>query len=193
MKMKNVVIVGVGALGSHLVQFLRNTPMDLTVIDFDKVERKNVASQFHSNSSVGKSKVQGRAQKMKFLFGQKFQTNPHKLTSDNVEQLLGGADLVIDCLDNGESRRIVQKFTLAQDIACLHGALDANGTFGQVIWNEAFKVDDEPSEGAATCEDGEHLAFIAIASAYLAKAAQEYLGNDRKIGFQINPVGVVRI
>ena len=190
--MAKVTIVGVGALGSHVVQLLRNTDAEITVIDFDRVERKNVASQFHSAGSVGKLKVQGLSQTMKFLFGLKIATVPHKLTSDNVTELLGGSDLVIDCLDNGESRRIVQKFCETNDIACLHGALDADGTFGQVIWNESFKVDDEPSEGAATCEDGEHIAFIMVASAYLAKAAQVFLADHRKIGFAIRPNGVIR-
>jgi len=191
--MKNVTIVGVGALGSHVVQFLRNTEVNLKIIDFDRVERKNTASQFHSKGSVGKGKTAGLQQTMNFIWGRKIEVIPHKLTSDNVTQLLGGADLVIDCLDNGEARRIVQKFTRAEDIACLHGALDANGTFGQVIWNEDFKIDDEPTEGAATCEDGAHIAFIAVASAYLTKAAQVYVADGRKIGFQINPGGAIRI
>jgi len=190
--LKNVTIVGVGALGSHLVQILRNTEAAIKVIDFDRVEQKNTASQFHTKSTTGKSKVQGLQQTMKFLWGLSIEAIPHKLTTDNVRQLLGGSDLVIDCLDNGESRRIIQKFVREEGIPCLHGALDAEGSFGQVIWDADFKIDDEPSEGAATCEDGQHIAFIVVASAYLARAAQEFLANGRQIGFQINPGGVIR-
>ncbi len=79
--MKKVTIVGVGALGSHLLQFTRNLDATFKVIDFDKVEQKNVMSQFHSKPNVGKGKVSSLAQTMQFLFGKKLDTIPHKLTS----------------------------------------------------------------------------------------------------------------
>lgn len=43
-----------------------------------------------------------------------------------------------------------------------------------------------------TCEDGAHLPFIAVTSAYLARAAQEFLGGEQKIGFEIHPGGATR-
>lgn len=191
--MKMIVIVGVGALGSHVVQLLRNVGANLKVIDFDRVEQKNVSSQFHGKSTVGKSKVVGLQQTMSFLFGQKIETVPHKLVQDNVQTLLGGADLVIDCLDNGNSRRVVQKFVRGASVPCLHGALAPDGAFGRVIWDESFVIDDEAGVGAATCENGEHLPFIAITSAYLAHAAKEFLLKDRKVGFNVYPSGSLRI
>ena len=192
--MKTVVIVGVGALGSHVVQFLRNEEAAIRVIDFDRVEQKNVASQFHGKPSVGKSKVQSLQQTMHMLYGEKIQGIPHRLTQDNVKQLLGDADLVIDCLDNGASRRIVQLFVSASRdslVPCLHGCLDGAGSFGRVIWDEDFVIDDESEGGAATCEDGEHLPFIAIVSAYVAQAAKVFLRTGKKRGFSVNPAGVL--
>ena len=55
-RVKAVIVVGVGALGSHVVQLLRNADATIRVIDFDKVEQKNVASQFH-----GKPGASGKA------------------------------------------------------------------------------------------------------------------------------------
>jgi hypothetical protein len=52
-------------------------------------------------------------------------------------------------------------------------------------------VDDEDKEGGATCENGEFLPFIAITSAYLARAAQIYLQKGEKVGFSISPSGVI--
>ena len=163
--MKTVVIVGVGALGSHVVQLLRSVEATVKVIDFDRVEQKNVLSQFHGKPHVGKGKVQSLAQTMQFLFGSKIATIPHKLTPENDDQLLSGADLIIDCLDNGEARRIVQGFARRYHTPCLHGALAADGGFGRVVWDEHFRIDDEAGAGVATCEGGEHLPFIAITSA----------------------------
>lgn len=190
--MKKVVVVGVGALGSHVCQFLRNEA-DLKVIDFDRVETKNVLSQFHARNSVGKNKVQSLQQVVNFLWGVKIEGVPHKLVVDNAQQILGKPDLILDCLDNGEARRIIQGYVRDNDIPCLHGALAADGVMGRIVWDEDFVIDDE-SAGAATCEDGAHLPFIGVVSSTLALAAQTYLASEKKLGFQLTPRGVpVRI
>ncbi len=188
--MKTVLIVGVGALGSHVVQFCRSLGVNLKIIDFDRVEQKNVLSQFHGKPSVGKSKVESMKGTMSFLFGAKLEVIPHKLTKDNDDQILAGVDLIVDCLDNGSARRLVQSFARRTHTPCIHGALAADGSFGRVIWDEAFVIDDEGVGGAATCEDGAHLPFIALTSAVLAKAIQAFLQEERKIGFHIYPTGV---
>lgn len=189
---KYVTIVGVGALGSHLVQFLRSEDIEIRVIDFDRVEQKNVQSQFHSKPSVGKLKSDALKQSMQFLYGKKIHSFNHKLVSDNVRNLLQG-DLVIDCLDNGEARQLVQEHARTTDMPCLHGALAPDGGFGRVIWDEQFVIDSEAGQGGATCENGEFLPFIAITSAYLARAAQIFLATGKKTGFSISPNSVVAV
>lgn len=192
MEQKLVTVVGVGALGSHVIMLLRNV-CRLKVIDFDRVENKNVSSQFHGKATVGKLKVQGLQQSMQFLFGKKIEVVPHRLTSDNSKELLGGAGLVIDCLDNGASRRLVQDYIRSKSIPCVHGALAADGGFARVIWTESFVIDDEGTGGAATCENGEHLPFISVAASFLAKAAQDFLLQGKKVGYQIHPTGVFSV
>jgi molybdopterin/thiamine biosynthesis adenylyltransferase len=192
MKMK-IVVVGVGALGSHFMQFARNFDAEFTLIDFDRVEQKNVKSQFHGKPSVGKNKVMGLAQSLQFLFGLKIKTNPHKMVTDNVEAMLGGADLVLDCLDNGEARRTVQKFVRKAGIPCLHGALAPDGTFGQIVWDANFEIDDEDVAGAATCEGGEFLPFIALVSSYMAFSVQQFIEEGRQIGFYVHKNGASRL
>ena len=190
--MTNIVIVGVGALGSHVVQFLRSVPdVAITVVDFDRVEQKNTLSQFHPRQSVGRSKVLAIQQTMSFLFGKKLQTVPHKLTADNVEVVLGVADLIVDCLDNAEARQLVQRFARRHEVPCLHGALAADGSFGRVVWDADFEADAEPTSGAATCEDGEHLPFIVACAAYLALAIQRHLDAGEQVGFSLHPGGTL--
>ena len=46
--MKTVVIVGVGALGSHVALLGRNWGVQLKLVDFDRIEQKNTQAQFHS-------------------------------------------------------------------------------------------------------------------------------------------------
>ena len=185
-----ITIIGVGALGSQLVQALRNEEVTLKVIDFDKVEMRNVASQFHLKNSVGKKKTDALKQLMQFAYGRKIEVVGNKLTADNTEQLLGGADLLVDCLDNGQARRLVQCFAQAEGVPCLHGALAADGAFGRVIWTKDFVIDNEAGAGAPTCEDGEFLPFIQLTVAYLACAVQRFIKDGRKRGYSISPGGV---
>ena len=189
-----VTIVGCGALGSHVLQFLRNMEnVSFRLIDFDRVEQKNVLSQFHSKAAVGKNKTLALQQLMQLLYSKKPDIIPHKLVENNVQELLSNSKLVIDCLDNGASRKLVQNFVRKHNIPCLHGALAADGSFGCVVWDENFKIDDEPASGAATCENGEHLPFIAIASAYIAQSAQAFLTKGQKYGFNVHPAGAMKI
>jgi len=189
--MKKIVVVGAGALGSHLVQFVREVDAEIVAVDFDRIEQKNVLSQFHSRTNVGLSKAPSLAKTMNFLFGRKVSAISNRLTEGNVTEILGPADLVVDCLDNGASRRVVQVFVRSRGIPCLHGALAPNGEFGMSVWDEHFKIDDEPGAGAATCEDGEHLPFIALTAAYLARSVQAFIASGRKTGYSVSPGGAV--
>jgi len=189
--MRKIVIVGVGALGSHAVLFLRGMGLErgagaheIVAIDFDRVEQKNTLAQFHSKSTVGKNKALSLQQSISFLFGVRISAVPHQLTRDNAKVLLGGAALVIDCLDNGASRRIVQTFVRELSIPCLHGALAAHGGVGRVVWDDKFQI-DENDGGAATCEDGAHLPFIGLVSAHIARAAQQFLATGQQLSFQV--------
>lgn len=188
-----IVIVGVGALGSHLVQFIRNEKVDIRIVDFDRVEQKNVMSQFHGKPGVGKSKVEALKQTMDFLFKRSVQTVGHKLVDNNVDQLMKGATLVVDCLDNGAARKLVQDYVRKHGLPCLHGALAPGGEFGRVVWDHQFVIDSEAGAGAATCEDGEFLPFIALTAAYMARSIQLFLKDGKKMGFSISPAWVIPI
>jgi len=166
--MGQMVIIGAGALGSHLALFARNFECDLRVVDFDRIEAKNVQAQFHSKMGLRKNKAQALQQSLQGLFGRKINAVSHKLTGDNRVQLLGDADLVVDCTDNFAARRLIQDTCQAWDIPCLHGCLSADGTLARVVWTDHFTADQEGQEGEATCEDGQQLPFFAMAGAQLA-------------------------
>ena len=191
--MKNIIVVGAGALGSHVLLFIRNLDCEITLIDFDRVEQKNVASQFHTKMGLRKNKAQALQQSLNGLFGKKIKVIPHKLTSDNSKQLLSGADLIVDCTDNAQARRDIQKIVREMNIECIHGALDAGGTFGRIVWDEVFKEDEEGFAGEATCENSNSLPFFAFVSAKMANEIQEFLLNGKKRSFQLTESSIVRL
>lgn len=192
MSKKNIVIVGVGALGSHLLLFARNVEAEFTVIDMDRVEQKNTLAQMHTGMGVGRNKAQALAKLMQGLFKQRIKALPRRLDEDNVHQLLGGADLVVDCVDNGATRQLIQTYVREQDIPCVHGALSADGAFGRVVWDEKFAIDDENVEGEATCEGGEHLPFITFVASILATQVRDFINDGTQSNFNVHPGGTTR-
>jgi hypothetical protein len=184
--MEKIVIVGVGALGSHLALLLRNLSSTLVLCDNDRVEKKNTLSQFHTVMGVGKNKAIALQQTLQGLFATKTTSSIHRLTSDNVHVILADAALVIDCTDNAKTRRLIQAFTATKNIPCLHGCLGADGTIGRVVWSHMFRADDE-LEGAVTCEDGEFLPFIVLVSSYLALAVQKFIKTGERWAFHVLP------
>lgn len=193
--MKRVVVVGAGALGSHLVLLARNWEVDLVVIDFDRVEAKNTQSQLHTKMGQGKNKAIAMQSLLRALFGLKVAAKPVELTEQNQEELLVDADLVIDCTDNFKARSVIQQFSRDCDpkVETLHGCLSADGDFARIVWTEHFKADKESAEGAATCEDGRNLAFHALAAAVLSQVAQRYLDDGVKQSWQVSPFSMQRL
>lgn len=188
---KLVTVVGVGALGSHLVQAIRNEKIDIKVLDFDRVESKNVMSQFYGKPSVGKLKVDGLKSTMDFLFKRAIATGSAKVVQDNIEVLIAkSGNLVVDALDNAASRVLVQQYVRRHGIPCVHGALAPDGQFGRVVWDDKFVIDSEVGVGGATCEDGVHLPFITLTSALLARAVQVFIVTGRRVGYEITPSSV---
>ena len=181
-----------GGLATGLSSFYR--AYDALWIGWPGIERKNTMSQFHVGSGVGKTKVASLSKTMQFLWGfRDMEIVPHRLTADNIDQLLNIYDVVVDCLDNAESRDLLTQYGWDREGAgagILHGALAPDGGFGRVVWNDDFQSDGAVS-GAATCEDGEHLPFIAITAAYIARAVQIYLREGKQVGYQILPTGQV--
>lgn len=187
-----IVIVGAGALGSHAAIFLRNAG-SLIVIDFDRVTGVNVQAQMHVKQHLGRNKAQAVQQVLQSMFGVKAEAVPHRLTPDNADVLLRSATLVLDCTDNKAARDVIQMVVRVRGIPCLHGALAEDGVlFGRAVWDELFNADAE-TPGAATCENGEHLPFVALAASFVACVAQEYLTTKVKRSIQFTPSGVAQI
>lgn len=189
--MNNIVIVGLGAIGSHVAQCLRNVA-GLKLIDFDVVEQKNTLGQFHTKMSPRRNKAQALQQAFQGLWDIRVEVVPHKLTPENATQLLGGARLVLDCTDNIAARRVMMEFCGNNNIPLLHGAMAQTGDFGQVIWTDLFRPDAESGNGA-TCEDGENLPFHILMGSTMALSSKQFLDHGRRFSFSVSHSGVSRI
>ncbi len=170
-----LVICGVGALGSTAAVLCRNLPASLALVDFDRVESKNLLAQAYVKQSVGKNKAEALKAQLLNFHGVKAEAFGVRLTADNVAQLCAGAGLLVDCFDNAASRGLLSAHARATGTPLLHAALSGDGTFGLVRWDERFTPDAEDHAGQATCEGGEHLPLIGLLAATLARAVQDFV------------------
>jgi molybdopterin-synthase adenylyltransferase len=169
-----IAFCGVGALGSTAVLFCRNLDANFVLIDFDRVESKNLLAQAFVKQSVGKNKAE--ALKLQLFNFWSIKTDAHgvRLAETNADALLGSADLLVDAFDNQASRNLLSAFARRSGKPLVHAALSSDGTFGLVRWDERFVADAEDEPGQATCEGGEHLPMIALLAATLARTIQDF-------------------
>jgi molybdopterin-synthase adenylyltransferase len=186
------VVCGVGALGSTAVHYLRNLEAELRLIDFDRVESKNLAAQWFVKQSLGKNKAEAVRLQLANFYGIKAEAMGVRLGPHNAAQLLAGGALAVDCFDNADSRIALAEAARAASVPLVHAALSADGTFGLVRWDERFTADREDTPGQATCEGGEHLPMIGLVGATLARTIQDFLASGARRDYLISLSGVIR-
>src|SRR6478735_9557951 len=129
---KRLAICGVGALGSTCVQYLRNVDAELRLVDFDRVESKNLAAQWFVKQSLGKNKAEALRLQLANFYGAKAEAMNVRLRPDNAAQLLADCALAVDCFDNADSRLALSEAARAAGVPLVHAALAADGTFAMV-------------------------------------------------------------
>jgi molybdopterin/thiamine biosynthesis adenylyltransferase len=189
---RKIVVCGVGALGSTAVQYCRNVDAELRLVDFDRVESKNLAAQWFVKQSLGKNKAEAIRLQLANFYGVKAEAMSVRLAASNAAQLLAGCALAVDCFDNADSRLALAEAARAAGVPLVHAALAADGTFGLVRWDERFVPDREDVAGQATCEGGEHLPMIGLVGVTLARAIQDFLRSGDRRDYMISLSGVVR-
>jgi len=188
-----IVICGVGALGSHAAVLCRNLPATLRLVDFDRVESKNLLGQAYVKPSIGKNKATALKLQLANFYGVAVEAFGVRLTSQNTHELLDEADLLVDCFDNHASRTLVSTFARARARACVHAAVSGDGTYGLIRWDDQFVPDAEDEEGQATCEGGEHLPMIGLVSATLARTLQEFVELGTRTNSMVSRSGITRV
>lgn len=182
-----ILFCGGGALGSHALFLGRDLDPELAIVDFDRVETKNLASQWFVKQMVGKNKASALKMQLFNFYGVKLQDFPVRLGASNVDALLQPADLVVECFDNAASRRIVQDFVRTQNKPCVHAGLAANGEFGVVRWDKDFAIEEETEPGQATCEGRGFLPLIVRVASSLVASIQFFLADSSQVNWNVSP------
>jgi molybdopterin-synthase adenylyltransferase len=126
LKNAHVLIAGAGGLGSPVAIYLAVAGIGrLTIIDFDTVDLSNLNRQIlHWEDDVGRRKVESAGQKLtKINSNIVVNALNVKITGDNIAQLLHDVDLVMDCMDNMETRFIINEACVKKGIPMIHGGV----------------------------------------------------------------------
>lgn len=109
-KAAKVVIIGAGALGSPVIQYLAAAGVGkLKVVDFDEVSPGNLQSQvIHTTRDVRRPKSASARDTIKAI-NPKIQIEAvnAKAGADNIAELIEEYDVVVDCTDNYKSRYLI--------------------------------------------------------------------------------------
>jgi len=184
----HAVVVGCGALGSfHVAALARAGVGRLTIIDRDYVESSNLHRQWlfeESDAAESLPKAAAAARRVaKINSSVETRALVADLRAANAEELLGGADAILDGADNFEVRYLVNDFAVSRGIPWLYGA--AVGSYGiamPVIPERTAClrcVYPDPPEGIQpTCETAGVLNAIisAVASVQVADALKILCG-----------------
>jgi adenylyltransferase/sulfurtransferase len=135
LKSSTVFIAGAGGLGSPVALYLAVAGVgEIRLCDADTVELSNLNRQLlHPDSRVGKPKADSAAATLR-EWNPTLSIVPQStfLTEKTAEQVVGRPNIVVDCLDNYETRYVLNAYCLGKRIPMVHGAIW--GMTGQVTF-----------------------------------------------------------
>lgn len=134
-----ITICGAGALGANICENLARAGVGrLRLIDFDRVEVRNLSTQPFFLAEAGTFKAKTVANNLYRALGIEVEALSQRLEAKNIAKLLMGSQLVIDVFDNSPSRQLVRDYCTENRLVCLHAGLAAG--YSEIIWNEGYRV-----------------------------------------------------
>lgn len=133
LKQSHIVIAGLGGLGCTAVMQLACSGIGhISVVDSDTVDISNLNRQvLHWHNDIGKKKATSVAEKIARLNPAINVTPIHtRITEINVRNIIKEADAVLDAVANYDTRFILNKACVTEEIPFVHGAV--HGLYGQV-------------------------------------------------------------
>lgn len=127
-KLKNsqVLVVGVGGLGSSIALYLAAAGIGrIGIIDFDIVDESNLQRQIiHQTSNIGLQKVESARSKMKEI-NPLIQVDifPEPFNTQNAERLSAEFDILLDGTDNLATRYLINDVCFFQKKPYVYGSV----------------------------------------------------------------------
>lgn len=131
-----VLVIGTGGLGSPVITSMAVSGIgSLGIVDCDTIEISNLNRQtLHSETDINRSKSSSAGERVKSL-NQHLEvlTYNRRLDSKLAEEIFPLYDLIIDCVDNYETRSIVSKIAAKLGKTVIEGGIEGFDAFIQII------------------------------------------------------------
>src|SRR5690242_11812207 len=198
----HAIVIGCGALGSfHAAALARAGLGRITIIDRDYVEPSNLHRQWLFDEADAAEALPKAAAAERHLARINSRIAVRgvvaDLTPSNVDELLGGADIILDGTDNFETRYRINDFAVSRGIPWIYGA--AVGSYGLTMPVIPPRTSclrclypDSPQGEQPTCETAGVLGSITalIAAIQVADAIQILCGKKDNVRARITTVDV---
>jgi len=135
LKRASVFVAGAGGLGSPVLFYLAAAGLGrITICDDDLVSLSNLNRQIiHPLSALDRSKAESSAEAvLRFNPDVQVVALSSRISKDNAGSLIDGHDVIVDCLDNLETRLHVNRAAVAKRMPLVHAGIFGMG--GQVTF-----------------------------------------------------------
>jgi adenylyltransferase/sulfurtransferase len=128
-----VAVVGCGGLGTYVSLLLTSAGVGhIRLIDGDTPSESNLNRQFFYSNEEG-FKADILKEKLKVTNEEvEVEAICEFINKDNVSNVVGKCDVIIDCLDSVASRLILNGYAVLENIPLAHGGID--GFYGQATF-----------------------------------------------------------
>lgn len=129
-------VAGCGGLGGHVATLLARAGVgNFTLCDGDILSESNLNRQLLCREdNLGKNKAEAAAKEVTAIASHAHvKVLAAMLDSDNVEDALAGADIVMDCLDSLPARKLLAGAAAKKNIPFVHGAIAGHEGFISLI------------------------------------------------------------
>lgn len=177
-----VGVAGLGGLGSMVSQALVRLGVGkLVLVDFDKVEAANLSRQAYFADQVGEYKVDATVDNLRRISAKvQLEGVKLKLTAESIVEVFNGVDVVVECFDIAEAKRMLVETVLTKMAATV--VVSASGVAGYGNSNAIVtrNISDRfvlVGDGSTAIGDGVALtaARVWIAACHEANAVAEIL------------------
>jgi len=126
LKQSSVFVAGAGGLGSPVSIYLAVAGIGtIKICDCGDPELSNLNRQIlHDDTRIGKNKALSAYETLSALNPDvEITPLPKKITGDTVASLIGRVDLIVDCMDNFDTRHILNQYAVKTGIPLIHAGV----------------------------------------------------------------------
>jgi len=126
LKSSRVFVAGAGGLGSPLSMYLAVAGVGhISLCDCDSPELSNLNRQIlHNDSRIGINKAESGKMTLNALNPSiEVEAISTRIDANTVDELVGDADIIVDCMDNFPTRYVLNECAIRKGIPFVHGSI----------------------------------------------------------------------